>query len=80
MLIQTKIQLEPENYDFIKRVYKELNYKSLSEYMRQAVNAQIKEDRKRLRAFKRRQAMEMIGKGPYTHHFEDIDGEDFESR
>ena len=80
MLIQTKIQLEPENYDFIKRVYKELNYKSLSEYMRQAVNAQIKEDRKRLRAFQRRQAMENIGKGPYTHHFEDIDGEYFENR
>lgn len=80
MLLQTKIQIEPENYDFIKKVYKELNYKSLSEYMRMAVNAQVREDRKRLRALKRQQAMEMIGKGPYTNHFEDIEGEGFESR
>ena len=80
MLIQTKIQIEPEHYDFIKKVYKELNYKSLSEYMRQAVKAQVREDRKRLRAIKRQQAMEMIGQGPYPNHFEDIEGEDFEHR
>ena len=73
MLIQTKIQIEPEHYDFIKKVYKELNYKSLSEYMRQAVKAQVREDRKRLRALKRQQAMEMIGQGPYTNQFEDIE-------
>jgi len=80
MLIQTKIQIEPENYEFIKKVYKELNYKSLSEYMRQAVKAQIREDRKRLRALKRQQAMEMIGQGPYPNQFEDIEGENFERR
>ncbi len=80
MFIQTKIQIEPEHYDFIKKGYKELNYKSLSEYMRHAVEAQVREDRKRLRALKRQQAMEMIGQGPYSNQFEDIEGEDFERR
>jgi len=80
MLIQTKIQIEPENFNFIKKVYKDLKYRSLSEYMREAINAKVREDRKRLRELKRLKAMEMIGKGPYSDIFEAIEGEDFENR
>ena len=80
MLISTKIQIDKKNYEFIKQVYKELHYKSLSEYIRKAVNTQVEEDRKRLRKLKRMAAMEMIGKAPYENLFESIEGEDFESR
>ena len=52
----------------------------LSEYMREAINAKVKQDRKRLREQKRIAAMEMIGKAPCENLFESIEGEDFESR
>ena len=80
MMIQTKIQIDPENYEFIKRCYKDLRYRSLSEYMREAVNAKVKEDRKRLRESKRIRAMEMIGETAYENLFESIEGDDFEDR
>ena len=32
MLIQTKIQVDPKDYEFVKKVYKDLRYKSLSGY------------------------------------------------
>jgi len=57
MLIPTKIQIEKKNYEFIKQFHKQLHYRSLSEYMRNAVNARIKEDRKRLRELKRQAAI-----------------------
>ena len=80
MLIQTKIQIDPKDYEFVKKVYKDLHYKSLSEYMREAINAKVNQDRKRLREQKRIAAMEMIGKAPYKNLFESIEGEDFENR
>ncbi|MBC8417159.1 MAG: crotonobetainyl-CoA--carnitine CoA-transferase [Desulfobacterales bacterium] len=80
MLIQTKIQIDKENHEFIKQVYKDLHYKSLSEYMREAVNTKVEEDRRRLRELKRRAAMEMIGRAPHDNVFESIEGEDFENR
>jgi len=80
MLIPTKIQIDKKNYEFIKQAYRELHYKSLSEYMRQAVNTKVVEDRKRLREQKRILAMEMIGKATYDNVFESIEGEDFETR
>jgi hypothetical protein len=80
MLIQTKIQLNPKDYEFVKKFYKDLRYKSLSEYMREAINAKVNQDRKRLREQKRIAAMEMIGKTQYKDLFESIEGEDFESR
>ena len=80
MLIQTKIQIEPEIFSFIKKVHKDLKYRSLSEYMREAINAKVQEDRKKLRELKRLKAMEMIGKRPYGDIFESIEGEDFENR
>ena len=80
MLIQTKIQVNPTDYEFIKKVYKDFRYKSLSEYMRKAIHAKVNQDRKRLREQKRNAAMEMIGKAPYKNLFESIEGEGFGSR
>ncbi len=80
MLIPTKIQIDKKNYEFIKQIYKELHYKSLSEYIREAVNAQVEKDRKKLRELKRIAAIEMIGKASYDNVFESIEGEDFENR
>jgi hypothetical protein len=69
MLIQTKIQIAPEDYNFVKKSYKNLKYKSLSEYMRSAVQARIREDRLRLREMERKKAMEMIGRAGYENIF-----------
>jgi Arc/MetJ-type ribon-helix-helix transcriptional regulator len=80
MLIPTKIQLDQKNHEFIKQVYKDLHYKSLSEYVREAVNAKVRKDRKRIRELKRMAAMEMIGRSQYNNLFELIDGDDFENR
>jgi len=80
MLTQTKIQIDKSDYEFIKRIHKELNYRSLSQYMREAIQAKIKIDRKRLRDMKREAAMEMIGKASYDNLFESLEGEDFENR
>ena len=80
MLIPTKIQIDKKNYEFIKQIHKKLNYKSLSEYIRVAVNAKVEKDRKKLRELKRIAAIEMIGKAPYDNVFESIEGEDFENR
>ena len=80
MMIQTKLQIPPKDYESIKKIYKKLNYKSLSEYIREAIKSKLKQDRKRLRDLKRKAAMEMIGKGPYANLFESLDGEEFEDR
>ena len=80
MMTQTKIQIEYEDYEFIKKTYKQLNYRSLSEYMREAIQAKIKSDRKKIRNLKRMAAMEMIGKGPHENLFESLEGEEFENR
>ncbi|MBW2616176.1 MAG: crotonobetainyl-CoA--carnitine CoA-transferase [Deltaproteobacteria bacterium] len=80
MLIPTKIQIDKKNYEFIKQVYKELHYKSLSEYMRKAIHTKVEEDRKKLRELKRKAAMEMIDRASYYNVFESIEGQDFETR
>lgn len=80
MMIQTKFQIKQEDYEFIKKVYKDLHYKSLSQYIREAVKAKAKEDRKKLREIKRMKAMEIIGKTSYENLFESIEGKDFEKR
>ena len=80
MLIQTKVQIHPKDYEFIKKVYKDLHFRSLSEYMREAINAKVEQDRKRLRELKRMKAIEMIGKAAYDNLFESIEGEEFEDR
>jgi hypothetical protein len=80
MLVQTKLQIDKESYEFIKKAYKELNYRSLSEYIRTAVNAKIGEDRRRMRAMKRAAAMDMLGEAAPDNLFESIEGDDFEGR
>ena len=80
MLVQTKVQINAKDHNFIKKTYKDFHYRSLSEYMREAINAKVKEDRKRLRELKRAKAMEMIGRAQYDNLFESIEGDDFESR
>jgi len=80
MKTQTKIQIDNNDYEFIKNVHKKLNYKSLSDYMRVAIKAKIKEDQKRIRELKRKAAMEMIGQTPYEDLFQSLEGEDFENR
>lgn len=80
MLVQTKIQIDKESYDFIKKTHRELNYRSLSEYVRDAVSAKIREDRKRIRAKIRASAMEKLGEAPAGNLFESIEGEGFEER
>ena len=78
MLIPTKIQIDKKNFDFIKQVHKKLDYKSLSEYIREAVNVKVAKDRKRLRELERKAAFEMIGKAQYENVFESIEGEDWD--
>jgi hypothetical protein len=80
MLIQTKIQIDAKDYHFVKMAYKDLKYKSLSEYMRTAVHSKVKVDRQKLREMKRERAMDMIGRVAYENVFESLDGEDFEQR
>jgi len=80
MLVQAKVQINAKDHDFIKKTYKNLCYRSLSEYMREAVNAKVKEDRKRLRQLTRVKAMKMIGMAQYDNLFELIEGKDFENR
>ncbi|MCK4604784.1 MAG: crotonobetainyl-CoA--carnitine CoA-transferase [Deltaproteobacteria bacterium] len=80
MLVQSKVQISQEDYEFIKKIYKDLRYKSLSEYMREAINNKVREDRVKLRERKRMAAMEMIGRGKHDNLFESIEEEDFESR
>ncbi len=80
MLIPTKIQLDKAHYDFIKLACRDLHYRSLSDYVRQAVENKMKEDRRQLRAKKRQAAMEMMGAEPNQNVFESIEGDDFESR
>jgi hypothetical protein len=80
MLIQAKIQIAEDDYQFIKASHQVLNYKSFSGYVRDAIHVKVREDRKKLRGVLRQRAMEMIGKSAYTHAFESLDGEDFEDR
>ncbi len=80
MLVPTKIQLDKKHYDFIKIACRDLHYRSLSDYVRQAVDDKMKEDRKRLRESRRQAAMEMMGSGFHENVFESIEGDDFENR
>lgn len=80
MLVQTKVQIDKESYDFIKKTHKELKYKSLSEYVRDAVSAKIREDRRKIRDRERASAMELLGEAPVGNLFDSLEGEDFEER
>jgi Arc/MetJ-type ribon-helix-helix transcriptional regulator len=79
-MIQNKIQIDEKDLEFIKKAHKELSYKSLSHYMREAIRAQVREDRKRLKALQRERAMEQIGREAHPNLFESLEGEEFEDR
>jgi Arc/MetJ-type ribon-helix-helix transcriptional regulator len=79
-MIQNKIQIDEKDFEFIQKAYRLLSYKSLSHYMREAIRAKVREDRKKLRAIQRSVAMEQIGGGAYENRFESLEGEDFENR
>jgi len=79
-MIQSKIQIDEKDFEFIRQACKDLSYKSLSEYMREAIRAKIREDRKKIKALKRNQAMAQIGRARHENLFESLEGEDFEGR
>lgn len=80
MLIQSKVQIDNKDLEFIKKTYKTLSYRSLSDYMRTAITSKIKEDRKKIRELRRKEAFEMLGKSGHKNIFSSIEGEDFEDR
>ena len=80
MLTLAKIQLDREDYEFIKQVHKQLKYRSFSEYVREAVRTKVAMDQKQLRQNRRMEAMEMIGKTSYEDLFESLEGDDFADR
>jgi Arc/MetJ-type ribon-helix-helix transcriptional regulator len=80
VLVQTKVQIEKESYEFIKKAWKLLHYRSMSDYVREAISAKVREDRRRLRELKREAAFESIGAGPYEDLFASLGGEAFEDR
>jgi Arc/MetJ-type ribon-helix-helix transcriptional regulator len=80
MLVQSKVQIDNKDLEFIKKTYKTLSYKSLSDYMRAAITSKIKEDRKKIREIRRKEAFEMLGKSGHQNLFSSIEGEDFEDR
>ena len=80
MPIRTNIQIDEKDYAIIKEIYKDLKYKSISEYFRSAITARIREDQRRIRDMKRAEAMKAIGRHTHEHAFESIEGEDFENR
>jgi len=80
MMTQAKIQVDRDDYEFIKRTHKQLNYRSFSEYVREAIKAKVRTDQRRFREIRRKEAMEMIGKESYEDLFESLEGEDFADR
>lgn len=80
MKVTQKIQLEEKDLDFIEAVFSILDYKTKSEYMREAILAKIRDDRKKLRAMKCREAMEAYGEETTDNVFESIEADDFEDR
>ena len=80
MLIQKKIQIDPNDFTFIEKTCHILHYRSKSEYIRAAIKEKIKADTKKLRELKRKQAFAAYGKVKAKNLFEDIEGDDFEHR
>lgn len=76
----TKVQLEKKDLDFIEAVFSILDYKSKSEYMRGAILQKIREDKKKLREMKCREAMEAYGEEAPDNAFESIEADEFEDR
>jgi Arc/MetJ-type ribon-helix-helix transcriptional regulator len=79
-MVPLKIQLPEADLAFIEEACSRFNYRSRSEYLREAVQRKIEADRARLRELKRQEAMTGYGRGRMEDAFEAIAGEDFEDR
>ena len=79
MKLTQKVQLDPEDLEFIDKVCETLGYGSKSEYMRAAIREKIRADKRRLREMRRQKAMESYAQG-YEEAFESIARELFEER
>ena len=78
-MIAQKVQLTREDLEFIQKVFRLLEYKSKSDYMRQAIREKIRSDRRR-REMKRQEAMKAYGQAPLENAFQSIEAEGFEER
>lgn len=79
-MVPLKIQLPEADLEFIEQACSTLNYRSRSEYLREAIQKKIEADRAHLRELKRQEAMKAYGRGRLEDAFEAIAGEDFEDR
>ena len=80
MLVQKKVQISAEEAAFIEEACRLLCYRSQSEYIREAISAKVRADRRELRRLKREKAMEDYGKAGAENLFASVEGEDFEDR
>jgi len=79
MKVTQKVQLEPEDLEFIDRVCESFHYGSKSEYMRAAIREKIRADKRKLRQLQRQEAMKDYSEG-HEDIFEPLAGEPFEDR
>jgi len=77
-MIPNKIQIDEKDFEFIQKAYKLLSYKSLSHYLREAIQDKVRKDRKKLRAIQRLAVV--VGGGVHENRFESLEGEDFDNR
>jgi Arc/MetJ-type ribon-helix-helix transcriptional regulator len=78
MLLQKKVQIAEEDWGFIDKATRLLNYKSKSEYMRQAILEKIQNDKRKLREMKRQLAMKGYSGTDFENIFEELEGDGFE--
>jgi hypothetical protein len=77
-MIQKKIQLAEDEWDFISSATEFFNYKSKSQYMREAILEKIKRDQRIIREMKREEAMTSYSGEDPENIFKDLEGEEFE--
>jgi hypothetical protein len=77
-MIPNKIQIDEKDFEFIQKAYKLLSYKSLSHYLREAIQDKVRKDRKKLRAIQRLAVV--VDGGVHENRFESLEGEDFDNR
>ncbi|MCJ8347592.1 ribbon-helix-helix domain-containing protein [bacterium] len=80
MLVQKKIQIDQKDWSSIEELVTTLNYKSKSEFMRQAILEKIRSDKKKIKELKRQSAMQNYFQDNLENIFEDIEGDGFEDR
>ena len=79
MMVPQKVQLDEADLEFIETAWVVLDYKSKSEYMRDAIQAKIRVDRRKLREIRRQKAMAAYGDDVDVAG-EALEAEDFEGR